>query len=142
MFLKHSVLITCSFLTLTLTAIPTSVNAGDINSGKAIAERKCGKCHDLSPNQINEVGPALWGVFGYPAGQRPDYEYSKAFLKAVKEKQIIWGEETLAHYLREPKKFIPAGRMSFKFSLKGEENRLNVISYLKTLSPGVAQLTE
>jgi cytochrome c len=48
----------------------------------------------------------------------------------MKKSDIVWTEENLKKYLRDPKGFIPGNRMIFA-GLKREQDRENVIAYLK-----------
>eukprot|EP00850_Spirogloea_muscicola_P023574 SM000368S13757 [mRNA] locus=s368:6405:9374:- [translate_table: standard] len=57
---------------------------------------------------FEEKGPNLGGLFGRPAGSAPGYPYNPANLV----KAVVWNEETLYHYLEDPKKFIPASEVS------------------------------
>ena len=79
------------------------------------------------------------GVIGRKPGTDESYANFKGkdkYSKAMKEKgeEIkAWSEETIATYLENPKKFIPKNRMAF-VGLKKEQDRADVIEYLKTFS--------
>jgi cytochrome c len=61
--------------------------------------------------QFNSIkGPNLNGLFGRQTGQASGYSYTDANVK----KGIIWGEDTLEVYLKDPKKYIP-GSLSTSF---------------------------
>ncbi len=45
----------------------------------------------------------------------------------------VWDEATLDTYLTDPRKVVPGTKMVFT-GIKAEEDRQNVIAYLKTLS--------
>jgi cytochrome c len=68
----------------------------------------------------------LGGIFGRHTGSAEGYSYSKA----NKDKNIVWGEETLYEYLLNPKKYIPGTKMVFA-GLKKEQDRADIIAYLK-----------
>ena len=72
------------------------------------------------------MGPNLHGLFGRHTGEAKGYHYSDANM----EQTFIWTEETLDHYLKKPRKFIPGTKMIFA-GLRKEKDRKNVIAYLK-----------
>lgn len=110
-----------------LTAIPVE---GVPKSGKKVAS-KCRPCHDLSRKRINVVGPHLRGIVGRPFGSVAEFTYSPAFQQRAAKGQV-WDEVTLFLYLNNPKKFVPGTKMLFE-GIKGEQQRADLISYLKTL---------
>lgn len=97
---------------------------GDAAAGEKVF-RKCKACHSVEAGK-NKVGPSLHGVFGRTAGMEEGFKYSDA----MKESGIVWDEETLDVYLTKPKDMVPGTRMAFP-GLKKEEDRANVIAYLK-----------
>lgn len=98
--------------------------AGDAAEGKKVY-RKCQACHVVDKEQ-NRVGPHLVGIFGREAGAVEGFRYSKA----MSESGIVWSEETIAAYLRDPRGYIKGNRMAFA-GLKKDEDVANVIAYLK-----------
>ena len=84
--------------------------------GSAVADdpgpselQKCKICHSLDKGGPNRVGPNLFGVFGRKAGSVAGFAYSDT----MKNSGIVWGDDTLAKYLRDPKESLPGNRMSF-----------------------------
>jgi cytochrome c len=71
--------------------------------------QKCKICHSLDKDGANRVGPKLYGVFGRKAGTVPGFPYSDA----MKNSDIVWDDDTLAKFLRDPKDALPGNRMSF-----------------------------
>lgn len=112
---------------------------GDAVAGKKIF-KKCSVCHKIGEGAKNAVGPVLTGVVGRTAGTFPDYKYGKS-TKAAGEAGLVWDEEKIFDYLQDPKKYLRAlledkkAKSKMTFKLKKEEDRLNVIAYLKTFSP-------
>jgi cytochrome c oxidase assembly protein subunit 11 len=94
--------------------------------GKLFAER-CTACHAPGHSQI---GPALAGVVGRPAGALPGYTYSAA-LKAA---GFAWDATRLDHWLANPQSVVPGTAMPA--SVPEEAARADIIAYLKSLRTG------
>lgn len=105
--------------------IGTAQAEGDADAGKKVFN-KCRACHKVEEGQASPVGPNLHGVFGREAGTGDFKRYSKA----MKESGIVWNEETIAAYLRDPKGYIPKNKMAFP-GLKKDKDVANIIAYLK-----------
>ncbi len=103
---------------------------GDPVKGEAVF-KKCKACHQVGPDAKNGVGPMQNGIVGRAAGSVPDFKYSTALTEAG-AKGLIWDEANLDKYLADPRGFLPGNKMAF-VGLKKEDERANVIAYLKTL---------
>jgi cytochrome c len=101
---------------------------GDAEAGKKVYIN-CKSCHAVGEGAKNKLGPILNGIVDAEIASVDGFRYSAAFL-AKKEEGMIWTEEALNTYLKKPRDFI-RGRMGFG-GLENEEERLNVIAYLKT----------
>jgi cytochrome c len=116
---------------LTFLLVMTSLTpamAGDIEAGEKVF-KKCKACHVVDQEK-NKTGPHLVNIFGRAAGSLESYtKYSTA----MKESGIIWNDETLDAYLENPRKYVKGTKMAFG-GLKKEDDRLNVIAYLKSFS--------
>ena len=100
--------------------------AGDIKAGEKVF-KKCKACHVVGEEK-NKTGPHLVGIIGRPAASVESYtKYSKA----MKASGLVWDEETLDGYLKNPRKFLKGTKMAFA-GLKKEKDRKNVIAYLKS----------
>lgn len=119
----RNVMMGCSLAVL-LAAGASTANAADAAAGEKVFKR-CAACHVVNQEQ-NRVGPHLVGIVGRPAGAAEGFNYSDA----VKNSGITWTEENLDKYLADPKGFIAKNKMAFP-GLKKEEERANVIEYLK-----------
>ncbi|MEE9273079.1 MAG: cytochrome c family protein [Robiginitomaculum sp.] len=91
--------------------------------------KKCAACHTTKQGAKHRVGPNLHGVFGRKAGSTDGFVYSSA----MKDSGITWNEEILNQYLIKPKALVHGTTMAF-FGLKKEEDRKNIIAYLKTVT--------
>ena len=103
-------------------------DAGDPAKGEK-AFGKCKACHDIGESAKNKVGPILNGIVGRAAGSIADYKYSDA-LAAKASGGLVWDEANIFAYLEDPSKFLD-GKSKMVFKLKKEDERHNVIAYLK-----------
>ena len=68
----------------------------------------------------------------------PKFKYGKS-LAAAAEAGLVWTEEELLDYLQDPRKYLRAkledkkAKSKMAFKLKKDQDRLDVISYLKTI---------
>ena len=98
--------------------------AGDVAKGEKVF-KKCKACHYVNKEK-NKTGPHLVNIVGRAAGSLEGYKYSKA----MKASGLVWDEETLASYLKAPKKFVKGTKMAFA-GLRKDADIENVIAYLK-----------
>lgn len=89
----------------------------------------CAGCHNVDPALGNRFGPNLYGVFGRRAGSQPGYRYSTALTQS----DIVWDEQTLDTFLRNPTAMFPGTRMVN--ATADPARRAAVIAYLKQHSP-------
>ena len=101
-----------------------SAMAGDAVKGEKVF-KKCKACHYVDKEK-NKTGPHLVAVLGREAGSLEGYKYSKA----MKASGLVWDEETLAAYLKAPKKYVKGTKMAFA-GLKKDKDVADVIAYLK-----------
>ena len=98
--------------------------AGDAVKGQKLFKR-CKACHYVD-REKHKTGPHLVAVIGRAAGSLDDYKYSKAMTASG----LVWDEETLAAYLKAPKKFVKGTKMAFA-GLKKDRDVADIIAYLK-----------
>ncbi|PDQ17708.1 cytochrome c family protein [Mesorhizobium sanjuanii] len=104
----------------------------NVEAGAAVF-KKCQACHSGEKGGPNKVGPDLWDLIDRPVAEHAGFAYSagmKEFSKGGAEK---WTYDNLNHFLTSPKKFVKGTAMGFA-GLPKDEDRANVIAYLRTLS--------
>ena len=106
----------------------TGLAAGDAAAGQQLFASHCGICHATQPG-VNKIGPSLAGVFGRKSGTEAGYNYSPALKAAA----ITWDEKELDKFLQNPAADVHGTKMVV--SVPGNDDRQNVIAYLKTLKP-------
>jgi cytochrome c len=106
----------------------TSFAAGDAAAGQQVFASRCGVCHATEPG-VKKFGPSLAGVFGRKSGSEADFDYSSALKAAA----ITWDEKTLDQFIENPTADVRGTKMPV--GLPGNDDRQNVIAYLKTLKP-------
>ena len=99
--------------------------AQSVEQGEAVF-RKCMACHAIGEGAVNRVGPQLNGVVGRKAGTAEGYAYSQA----NKTSGLVWDEDTLREYLRDPRAKVPGTKMTFA-GLPKPDDIESVILYLK-----------
>ncbi len=116
----------------------TALAAGNAEKGEKVF-KKCRACHKIGEGAKNSIGPVLTGVVGRKAGTYPGYSYGKSMRKA-RETGFEWSEENLDGWLKSPKKLLRKildtrkAKAKMKFKLKKQDDRDNVIAYLKTFA--------
>jgi cytochrome c len=103
----------------------TQAHAADIAAGAA-AFNRCKICHTIENGGANRVGPNLHELFGRKAGGGAGFAYSEA----MKNSEMVWDEETLAKFLRDPKNSVPGNRMAFP-GIKDDTELADLLAYLK-----------
>ena len=108
--------------------LPGGADAVDVKKGKNVF-RKCVACHSIKKGARHKIGPNLFGIVDSPSGNALGYTYSKA----MKTANLTWDEATLERFIKNPKKLIKKTKMSFA-GIRSNEQRANLIAYLKTLA--------
>lgn len=107
---------------------------GDADNGSLIYEDACGQCHQITPG-LNKKGPQLLNVYGAPAGDLADYDYSEG----LKNSGWVWDAETLDPYIADAEKALPESKM-LSDPMPDASERADVIAYLSTLRAEVPKL--
>jgi len=103
-------------------------DGGDAKKGEKVF-KKCKVCHSASKHKI---GPSLAGIVGRKAGSTDFKKY-----KALKGADFTWDAKNISSWITNQKKFLKAKglptKTSMKVKIKKEDDRENLIAYLKTL---------
>ncbi len=108
----------------------------DADAGKA-ATKACAACHSFDKGGAAKVGPNLYGIVGAAHGHMEGFAYSDA----IKGKAGPWNYDELNHFLYDPKGYAPGTKMSFA-GVKKDQERANIIAYLRSLSDNPAPLPQ
>ena len=147
MAIRKTVLIAA---TMVLASSGASFAAGEGSGGDAAKGeqvfKQCMTCHRIGPDAKNLIGPVLTGVIGRQSGTAPGFAYS-SLNKNAGENGLVWSEDLIFQYLPDPnaflKKFLAdkgkedlaTGTTKMTFKLANEQQRKDVIAYIKTFSP-------
>jgi cytochrome c len=101
----------------------------DAAAGEKYA-RVCGTCHSFGKGEAAKVGPNLYGIVGNKHAHMAGFDYSDA-MKAMGDK--TWTFDELNEFLYAPRDHIPGTKMTFA-GIKNDQDRANVIAWLRTLS--------
>ncbi|WP_119155280.1 c-type cytochrome [Caldimonas tepidiphila] len=107
---------------------PVHAAPGDAAAGKALFASRCASCHKVGPSARSGFGPHLNGIVGRRAASTGDYAYSPALGKSG----LVWSEENLAAFLRDPGAVVPGTRMRFH-GIRDEKRMADLLAYLRTL---------
>jgi cytochrome c len=108
--------------------IAALMQKADAETGKAVF-KKCSTCHTISKGGPNRVGPNLWNVYNSEKASDSKFAYSNA----LKNKGGTWDNESLFHFINNPRKYISGTKMSFG-GLRSPKDIANLIAYLKQQS--------
>jgi cytochrome c len=115
-------------LVLSLMMTQSALAQADAENGKEVF-KGCRACHQVGDGAKNGLGPSLNGVLGRKAGTISGFNYSDAN-KQAGEKGLVWTEEKMLDYLKDPAAFMPGNKMTFA-GVKDEADRRDLVAYLK-----------
>ena len=120
-----------AFTLLVVQIAATSAHAqGNPDRGRK-AFIQCVICHSKEPN-VHKTGPSLANIWGKKAGV---IESFGRYSEAIKNTGIVWNDETLDAWLRDPRSFIPGTLMNMR-GIKNAAERQDIVAYLKQLASG------
>ncbi len=102
----------------------------DAEAGKSVF-KKCSTCHTYKKGGPNRVGPNLWNVYNNEKASDSSFTYSSA----LKNKGGTWDEESLFHFINNPRKYISGTKMSFG-GIRNPKDIANLIAFLKQQRDG------
>ncbi len=88
--------------------------------------RACVACHSLEPNR-NMTGPSLAEIWSRKAGSLTSFP---RYSPALKSSGIIWNDDTLDEWIKDPQHFIPGNTMTFA-GMKDRRQRADLLAFLK-----------
>ncbi len=118
---------TAATTALATTASPAAPTSADLAAGQRTFAL-CASCHQIGGNAGAAFGPQLTGIVGRPAASTRDFAYSPA----MKASHIVWTEQNLAAFLRDPGKVVPGTKMRF-WGLSDEQQIARLIAYMKSV---------
>jgi len=102
-----------------------AIAAGDATQGARVF-RACAACHSLEANK-SMTGPSLSGVWNRKAGDLPSFS---RYSEAMKRSDVIWNDDTLDRYLKNPAQFMPGNHMTFP-GIPDDKARADIVAFLK-----------
>lgn len=117
----------------------TLLASADISAGERVA-RRCTSCHSFEEGGRNGTGPALYGVMGRDVGAVDGFRYSNAMLEYA-EGGTEWMYQNMYDYLENPGGYVSGTAMSFA-GLRDQEDRINIIAYMRSLDSDPLPLPE
>ena len=121
---------------LLLTAGRTMAETGNAARGERIY-RACVACHSLEPNR-NMTGPTLAELWNRKSGSLASFPRYSSVLKSA---GIIWNDDTLDEWIKDPQHFIPGNTMTFP-GIRDARQRADLLAFLKEATqPGHAPKT-
>jgi cytochrome c len=122
-----------AILLLTALAHGAMAQPGNVARGERMY-RACVACHSLEPNR-NMTGPSLAEVWNRKAGSLASFP---RYSPALKSSGIVWTDDTLDEWIKDPQHFIPGNTMTFQ-GMKDARQRADLLAFLKDATrPGHA----
>ena len=127
--LKLNSIVLAAAAAVTLATTPAFAE-GDAAKGEKVF-KKCQACH-AATEEKNKVGPHLVNIVGRQAASVEGYKYGEGI--TAKAAEIgAWDEAKLSEDLADPKTFV-GGKTKMAFKLAKEDERADVIAYLKSVA--------
>lgn len=97
-----------------------------LEAGKDRFRAECIACHAIG---CNRSGPMLGGIIGRKAGGVAEFA---DYTEEIKRSGIVWSDETLDEFLKDPNAMIPGTLMALGGRIADPVARRNVIAYMKS----------
>lgn len=104
---------------------PAAAERGNAARGERVY-RACVACHSLEPNR-NMTGPSLAELWNRKAGSLASFP---RYSPALKSAGIIWNDDTLDEWIKDPQHFIAGNTMTFP-GIKDARQRADLLAFLK-----------
>ena len=96
----------------------------DRDAGRDVFRESCIGCHSIG---CSRNGPMLEGIIGRPAGSVADFD---GYSDAMKDSGIVWDEDKLDAYLKDPKSVVSGNSMAGFGKIENEQERRDLIEFL------------
>ena len=127
--MKASFIIVAALASLTLGS-QTVAAEGNVARGQRVFGA-CAACHSLQPDK-SMTGPSLANLWNRKAGSLPSFE---RYSHALKSSDIIWNDQTLDEWLKDPQHLVPGNEMTFE-GIKEGQPRADLLAFLKEAAKG------
>ena len=105
--------------------------ADNVSEWRDFFIQKCLGCHAFA---CNKQGPRLAGLFGRKAGSVEGYGY---YSEGLKNSEIVWTEETLDEWFKDPGTIAPQSVMIDNGKVEDPTLRRKLLSFLRTEDPTI-----
>jgi len=97
----------------------------ELARSQSLFRAKCAACHSVA---CHRNGPKFEGLIGRQAGSLADYKHYTPELKASK---IVWSEQTLDEYMKDPGKMVPGTSMVSAGRVDSAKERREIITHIR-----------
>ena len=118
-----------------LPPIGPKLKDANVQHGEALFKQQCFTCHTVDKGGANKIGPNQWNLVGRKKASHEGFSYSSA----LQAKGGEWTYEDINHMIFKPQAFVRGTKMAFA-GLAKEQDRADVIAYLRTMSDNPAPL--
>ena len=106
-------------------SVASAQTPAQVQRGNKLFRESCIGCHSVA---CNRLGPKLEGLFGRKAGSVADF---KGYSPELQASGIVWTDETLDVFLRDPVKMVPGTSMSFVGRIEKVNERKDLIAFMR-----------